>query len=102
MKTLAEVERDHILAVLEECGGDKLAAADRLKIGKTTIYHKLKKWGTGNGRFVNVVRQAQPLAEVKQSRFLRLPRTRGEKDEADLECPKCHAKVMLPNGRGTY
>ncbi len=44
-KTLDEIERAHILQVLEECGGNQSHAADVLDIDRVTLYHKLKKYG---------------------------------------------------------
>jgi DNA-binding NtrC family response regulator len=44
---LETVERRHIEAVLGRCGGDKQAAAERLGIGRRTLYDKLAKWGEG-------------------------------------------------------
>jgi DNA-binding NtrC family response regulator len=41
---LQEVERRAILRMLRETGGDKLAAARLLGIGKTTLYRKLKQY----------------------------------------------------------
>jgi two-component system response regulator HydG len=41
---LAELERRAILRALREAGGDKLAAARMLGIGKTTLYRKLKQY----------------------------------------------------------
>jgi len=41
---MEEVERRAILRALRESGGDKLAAARLLKIGKTTLYRKLKQY----------------------------------------------------------
>ena len=41
---LDEVERRMIFRALREAGGDKLAAARLLKIGKTTLYRKLKQY----------------------------------------------------------
>ncbi len=43
---LREIERRAILHALRETGGDKLATARRLGIGKTTLYRKLKEYGT--------------------------------------------------------
>jgi len=43
--TLEEVERVHILKVLEECGGNQTRAAERLDIDRVTLYNKLKKYG---------------------------------------------------------
>jgi two-component system response regulator HydG len=44
-KTLEEMERAHILRVLEQCGGNQSHAADMLDIDRVTLYHKLKKYG---------------------------------------------------------
>jgi transcriptional regulator with PAS, ATPase and Fis domain len=41
---LAEMERRAVLHALRETGGDKLAAARLLGIGKTTLYRKLKRY----------------------------------------------------------
>ncbi len=38
------MERRAILHALDESSGDKLAAAKLLKIGKTTLYRKLKQY----------------------------------------------------------
>ena len=42
---MEELERRAILRTLRETGGDKLAAARMLGIGKTTLYRKLKQYG---------------------------------------------------------
>ncbi len=44
-KTLEEVERAHILRVLEECGQNQSRAAEKLGIDRVTLHHKLKKYG---------------------------------------------------------
>jgi DNA-binding protein Fis len=44
-KTLDEVERAHILRVLEECGQNQSRAAEKLGIDRVTLHHKLKKYG---------------------------------------------------------
>jgi two-component system response regulator HydG len=44
-KTLEDMERVHILRVLEECGGNQSRAAEILDIDRVTLYHKLKKYG---------------------------------------------------------
>ncbi len=46
--TLEEVERDHILRVLREVGGNKAEAARSLGIGRKTLYRKLECWGLSN------------------------------------------------------
>jgi two-component system, NtrC family, response regulator HydG len=44
-RTLDEVERAHILRVLEECGGNQSRTAEALDIDRVTLHHKLKKYG---------------------------------------------------------
>jgi DNA-binding NtrC family response regulator len=44
-KKLEEMERAHILRVVEECGGNQSRAAEILDIDRVTLYHKLKKYG---------------------------------------------------------
>ncbi|WP_228530494.1 MULTISPECIES: sigma-54-dependent Fis family transcriptional regulator [Myxococcaceae] len=44
---LAEVERRHILRVLEAVGGNRTAAARTLDIGRNTLGRKLKEYGLG-------------------------------------------------------
>ena len=45
MVPLEDVERRHILAVLRQCRGNRAQAARTLKIGRNTLWRKLKKWG---------------------------------------------------------
>lgn len=42
---LKDVEREHIKNVLAHCKGNKTKAAERLGIGVTTLYNKLKEYG---------------------------------------------------------
>jgi two-component system, NtrC family, response regulator HydG len=44
-KKLEDMERAHILRVVEECGGNQSHAAEVLDIDRVTLYHKLKKYG---------------------------------------------------------
>ena len=44
---IAELEKQTILQAIMELNGDKLQAARLLGIGKTTLYRKLKEYGTG-------------------------------------------------------
>jgi DNA-binding NtrC family response regulator len=44
-KKLEDMERAHILRVLDECGGNQSHAAELLDIDRVTLYHKLKKYG---------------------------------------------------------
>ncbi|MBL8956620.1 MAG: sigma 54-interacting transcriptional regulator [Myxococcaceae bacterium] len=46
--TLAEVEKRHILAVLERVKGNRTAAAKLLAIGRNTLGRKLKEFGLGD------------------------------------------------------
>jgi DNA-binding NtrC family response regulator len=45
VRTLADLEREAILAAIRTLNGDKLQAAKLLGIGKTTLYRKLKEYG---------------------------------------------------------
>ena len=44
-RSLDDVERAHILRVLEECGGNQSRAAEVLDIDRVTLHHKLKRYG---------------------------------------------------------
>jgi two-component system response regulator HydG len=44
-KSLDEIERAHILRVLEECGSNQSRAAEILGIDRVTLHHKLKRYG---------------------------------------------------------
>ena len=44
-RTLEDVERAHILEVLEECKGNQTVAAEVLDIDRVTLHNKLKKYG---------------------------------------------------------
>jgi len=43
--TLEDVERAHILKVLESCDWNQSKAARLLKIDRVTLYNKIKKYG---------------------------------------------------------
>ncbi|MFN2443315.1 MAG: sigma-54-dependent transcriptional regulator [Thermoanaerobaculia bacterium] len=44
-KSLEEIERSHILRVLDEQGGNQTRAAEVLHIDRVTLHNKLKRWG---------------------------------------------------------
>jgi DNA-binding NtrC family response regulator len=44
-KTLDDMEKAHILRVLDECGGNQTRTAEVLDIDRVTLHHKLKKYG---------------------------------------------------------
>ena len=43
-ETLADTEKDTILRILDECGGNKSRAAEKLGISRRTLHRKLKEW----------------------------------------------------------
>jgi DNA-binding protein Fis len=43
--TLEEVDRRHIMHVVEMCGGNRTNAAQVLDIDRKTLYRKLLRWG---------------------------------------------------------
>jgi ActR/RegA family two-component response regulator len=45
--TLAEIERDQIQRVLQECGHNKSLAARRLGLHRSTLYAKLRELPVG-------------------------------------------------------
>ena len=44
-RTLEDIEKAHILEVLEECKGNQTLAAEVLDIDRVTLHYKLKKYG---------------------------------------------------------
>jgi DNA-binding NtrC family response regulator len=57
-RSLEDIEKTHILRVLDECGGNQTRAAEILDIDRVTLHHKLKKYGWSK----------QALAAVPESR----------------------------------
>jgi DNA-binding NtrC family response regulator len=47
--TLENMEKEHILRVLKECGGNQSKASQTLGIDRKTLYLKLKKYGIDEG-----------------------------------------------------
>jgi len=45
VRTLEDVEKAHILSVLQECKGNQTLAAEILDIDRVTLHNKLKKYG---------------------------------------------------------
>jgi DNA-binding NtrC family response regulator len=48
-RTLADVEREYVLASLRANGGNRARTAAQLGLGQATLYRKLKGWGAGGG-----------------------------------------------------
>ena len=46
-QSLHEIEREHVLRLLDECGGNKSQVARILGISRRTVYRKLKAWLAG-------------------------------------------------------
>src|SRR5438552_2748794 len=46
---MEQIERREVLRAVALCGGNAIQAAEALKIGKTTMYRKLKAWGYALG-----------------------------------------------------
>jgi DNA-binding NtrC family response regulator len=49
-QSLAEMEKQHIAAVLEQTGGNVTRAAEILKVDRVTVYNKIKKYGLRSER----------------------------------------------------
>ncbi len=45
LETLDEIDRTHVMRVLEACGGNRTIAAKILKVDRKTLYRKLVRWG---------------------------------------------------------
>jgi DNA-binding NtrC family response regulator len=50
MRPLAEVEREHVLAVLDGCGGNQAEAARVLGLARNTLWRRLRAYGTESRR----------------------------------------------------
>ena len=67
-QTLVDVERSHIMSVLEACGGNKKLAAERLGISRSTLYEKMRGFGggcTANGLEVSDTRTAERETDIR-------------------------------------
>ena len=47
--SLEEMERQHILQLLEECGGNRSRVARILGISRRTVHRKLRQYGIDSG-----------------------------------------------------
>jgi DNA-binding NtrC family response regulator len=52
-RSLYDVERLHILRILEECGNNQSRAAEILGIDRVTLHHKLKRYGWSRVRAIS-------------------------------------------------
>ena len=116
IRPLADLEHDAILQALAAFDNDKMEAARVLGIGKTTLYRKLKEFGDDTPPIVQsaaaatvgttwqLLRRAAALQSVpvadpdkverKPIRFLRLPSTPLECEQAILRCPRCRSLLV--------
>ena len=44
LRALADVEREHVLRVLDACGGEQARAARVLGVGRNTLWRKLRSY----------------------------------------------------------
>ncbi len=62
---MEEIEKREVIRAVRLCGGDATKAAEALKMGRTTVYQKLKKWGySAENRLLT--HQASVLAKIPQ------------------------------------
>jgi DNA-binding NtrC family response regulator len=45
LMSLEEVDKKHIMRVIEHCHGNRTNAAQMLEIDRKTLYRKLLRWG---------------------------------------------------------
>jgi len=83
---MEEVERREMLRAFALCGGDAIKAAESLKIGKTTMYRKLRAWGYAV-RNRSLLAQASALANVRIATTVR-PRVVKRADAGRTHPPK--------------
>jgi Bacterial regulatory protein, Fis family len=62
---MEEIEKREVIRAIRLCGGDADKAAKALKMGRTTVYHKLKQWGYSAENRV-LTHQASVLAKIPQ------------------------------------
>jgi DNA-binding NtrC family response regulator len=66
-KTLDEMEKVHILRVLEECNGNQTRAAEMLDIDRVTLHNKLKKYGWSAAQHGKGVRNGDAKAATAEN-----------------------------------
>lgn len=49
-RALADVEREHVVRVLDACGGNQVDAARVLGLGRTTLWRKMREYNLGGDR----------------------------------------------------
>jgi hypothetical protein len=101
IRTMEEVERETILAAIKETGS-AIETARLLKMGKTTVFRKLKKWGVPVPGTNGLRKKKIPAPVLPSKQYLMLPRTPQELKAAQFRCPGCQCPVLLPNGNGNH
>jgi hypothetical protein len=95
IRPLAILEREAILAALEETNGDAKKASELLGIGKTTLYRRVKEY-----REQGVIITPPILNHLPQSKprptFLHIPSTPFEKEQPKVCCPGCRTLLVVP------
>lgn len=80
LSTLAQVEQEHVLAVLRACHGVQAEAARILGIGRTTLWRKLLSYGDGRAG------RAETPAPIPLPGAPRSANAEPEAEPADLAC----------------
>lgn len=65
LRSMDEVERQHVLRVLEAVRGNKREAARILKLDRTTLYRKLKRYGVASQRGSGTMLAVRPEENVE-------------------------------------
>jgi Bacterial regulatory protein, Fis family len=62
---MEEIEKREVFRAIRLCDGDVIKAAEALRMGRTTVYHKLKQWGYSVENCL-LTQHASVLADIPQ------------------------------------